>query len=1120
MSSSTLEQREEEKDEQKQCFTPIHQDKKRLPQPICIATLCPTMDLAAVGLHKQSTLISSSSSGGTGVGKNNIEDNCNDNDNTDTSITNVHSNSISQNNVIKIYASSTIMIYRSIKWEKMFIINQTDVSTCLSDKLILDQIYNVNDNNNDDDNNHDNNDQSTLASSITWSPDGRTLVLGLHNGSILLYDIESCASPGVTPKPTVCLPCPPSLPLSSSFSFQNQTTGTDTGAGNTIAVSDGAAGIGPSLSDDDEDKTYDDSIKIERSNSGKSTASTYSYSSSSSSIPQYSPAVTRSMTAARRKKVADMINKAQSKMQSSIMNTKQDYTQNTTATATSAPANNNYTNNNMITMDNLKLELSMYKHTIASLHWQRMKPSYKDWKHTNDVMNQNVSWYYQLHYLDKAKHFLPPCAYNLTYPDNNYNVIDDGYGGGSSISSLYGVVGGVGGGSGSISNAGNSRQSSEHLDHHNDFMESLDSHRPKCQTPLSVLFSVTCGNGMHLYLQGRYRILSLPYPIVLCNRSTSITASMDLSSFLVCTKSIDDMKVSPSLMLYTLPDLATKRYQLQIITSSYCSIMSHLTALHEGMKETQGAWLGSLRQLDTKFDQLSTLLTKYGVMPSHCDTTIKKMTVVRRELMNYILGGHSNRSTNTSNAMDQFFTHPLMNDQLLQRLVKSLEANVAGVEGIIRKKLLGPVRALMYDVGELHGQIKAMNVDASGYHYGSIDGVDGLDIKLPLINEQTSLRLYEASEVLFFIAEQCVSQLVEIRFRLSCMMKWIRGTASQVKARGTAADSVQRENAKKRRVPEQILRKVADFLSTSLHAEGPEGDTIKCGSSECVLGILLSDYFCKNKVSIETPPAPLTTRQINCNTIPPVQTPSMKAALEISTQIALDLFDEPRVSLKQSLNEKHICLDSCGDFTTEEVIVTVHNRIGAAPDSADDVENCFNPNLKSMNSLGNVSQNSRNWFIIANTCSSKIQGCNVVQISALPGCYSMSENDDIEIVQRDEISFYLTSFIVLPIDSQVTNIKFYSNDGNSTLTSETSPNNEEGKQELGVMTRKTGGEEDLWLFGYDNLNFRLIPLRTDETNSKNIHICKFDGSMDQYSYLTRFKGIDEDKYDVVYSKCK
>ena len=780
-------------------------------------------------------------------------------------------------------------------------------------------------------------------------------------------------------------------------------------------------------------------------------------------------------------------------------------------------------------LEQLKSQLQTFSHSIMSLHWQRIKPNHKDWTDTISTTHQRQSWYYQSYYLDKATHLLPPCAYNSTYPRNKYGNVHIKNGIDTDLTS--------GGGS--------SRQSHEYLDSHNDFDEIIDRHRPKCETPLSILYTVTCGNGLHLYSQGRYRVLQLPCPLVLCNRFISITASSDLSQVLVCTKTLNVQEEekdddhnhedgnrlslnsirSTSLVLYSIPYLSTKRFQLQIITSSYCSIMSHLTQLHDGTTEISAAWSGSLRQLDTKFDQLSTLLSKYGVMPPGCNTTLEKMTVVRKEFMNYIFGGHSTCSTNTSNAMDQFFTHPLMNDQLLQRLVRSLEANVAGVEGMIRKKMLAPVRAFMYDVSELHGLVKSWNMENEcDYKYTTMLGAksnDEVDYNLPLMNDQTSLRLYEASEVLSVIAEQCVSQLVEIRFRLSAMMAWIRGTSSQVKARGTAIDSVQRENAKKRRVPEKTVRKIASFLSTALSLDCKDNSkTMKRGSSECVLGILFSDYFTKNKVKIEAPPSPLTPTRFN-ESKHIIETPSIKAALEVSTQIAIDLFDEPSLSLHQSSTQSRILVD---EFMFDEHsaynqhVVAVHDRIGAAPNSTPDVEKCFNPQIKDDSRV--EADSSRHWMLVANTCDSTTQGKKMLQLSAFPDCHGITQLDEFEQFLPH---FYLTTFIVLPGDAVICNIQFYGNDGNSTLTSETSPNDEEGRQALSISTQNNDGKEELWLFNYDKLDFRRvnIDLHTlDETNDLYMNVYKFNQEVDHCSYLRKFGDEDDEGQVVVWSKCE
>ncbi len=1219
-----------------QNFTPIHENK-RLPQPVCIASLCPTMDLIAIGFRKKKIVTASSATNENAADGNN-------NHGLDTNAINkTNCNAQEMNSIMRtlennISYSNSISVYRTMSWQKMFVVTETDLSNALSEqKNIIDESNCVSnshttkstkmssDNNNNNSNNSSNNStnkdenadkESSYVSQLSWSPDGRTLVLGLNNGSLLLYDIESSASPagggggGVPPKPVVFLPSPPSLSNDVDTGTEEKDYGHDDGhddednnnnnrimnhntnknviGGETTSGGyssqggggDGNNGINNTMIPNKNQKreSYDDedgSLSSMLSTSTTSPMSNHSISaattttSTSTAITtnifnnnnynnnnnnnnaahnQFSPVLTRSKAAARRKQQLQLQQQSSEKSVITIpmANTSSIQANMTSSTtSTNSVHNNNNNNNNHIDNDYNKTIQSLFKtqdkNSILSLQWQRINPIYKDWNKTIEEENEEVSWSFQSHYLDKATHFLPPCAYNATYPRNKYTSIDDEL---NSLS-LHGSSGG-----------GGRRQASENFDTHNDFDETIDRYRPKCETPLSVLFSVTAGNGIHLYLQGRYRLLSLPSPITLCNQSTSIKASSDLSCILISVKESiqhdnknlfenskyhhhshhqqqQQMQSGSNLILYSIPNIIKKRYQLQTITSSYCSIMSHLTTIHGGMNEASSAWSGALRQLDMKFDQLSTLLKKYGVMPSTSTTTIEKMAVVRMELLNYILGGHSKRSTDTSNAMDQFFTNPLMNDQLLQRLIRPLEANVAGVEGIIRKKILSGVRALMYDVGELHGLVKVMNIECTGYNKYDDEDEDhnhaiGEDGDLPLMNGHTSLRLYEASEVLYFVAQQCVSQLVEIRIRLNAIMKWIRGTASQVKARGTAMDSVQRENARKRRVPATIVRKIADFLSTTLKSDGDDIDGVKRGSSECILGILFSDYFTKDKVSIEKSPTPLKQRTTNGrfgeDVIVPVETPSVKAALEISTQIAIDLFEEPR-SIRKTAIQTRICLEEQAE-TSNKLVRSIHTRIGAATNSID-AENCFDPSVVGCNN--NIRCTSRHWIIIANTCTSTVDSKSVLQISALP-------KDQIEVqgmgdFEEDNVGFqnpyYLTTFIGLPDNCQICDIVFYGDDGNSTLTSETSASNEEGRQSLGLLLRRRGSSDDIqseevWLFAYDDLDFRLITLPANDLNDNLIKIQRFDTSSDVFCLLTNDAMMEEDEtqYGTVSAKCK
>jgi hypothetical protein len=214
---------------------------------------------------------------------------------------------------------------------------------------------------------------------------------------------------------------------------------------------------------------------------------------------------------------------------------------------------------------------------------------------------------------------------------------------------------------------------------------------------------------------------------------------------------------------------------------------------------------------------------------------------MKAQLLNYILIGHSGETSQVSNAIDQFFTGVQMNDQLLQRMARTLEGNVAHMESAVRKKILGPARALVYDAIELNG-LAQMMASSPSLPLGEEQR------QPPLLDLETSTKMQQACEILAVIGEQFVSDIVEARFRLKDMLAWIRGTASQVKARGTASDSALRENARKRRVSDSGLRRFADYLSAPVmddtdlleHGNHSQKNDGKRSLTECILSAPIS----------------------------------------------------------------------------------------------------------------------------------------------------------------------------------------------------------------------------------------------------------------------------------------
>jgi hypothetical protein len=179
------------------------------------------------------------------------------------------------------------------------------------------------------------------------------------------------------------------------------------------------------------------------------------------------------------------------------------------------------------------------------------------------------------------------------------------------------------------------------------------------------------------------------------------------------------------------------------------------------------------------------LLQNYGVDDQPLGAILKQ----------YILVGHTSESSSVANAMDQFFTSVQMNDQLLQRMERSLHGSLANVESLARKGLISPTQALCLQVQDLAGLVR--------FHATSSDD------SAPLLQA-----LVDASHHLWVSVEALLTSILTSRFRVRDLCGWLRSAGSQVKARGTAPKSVQRENAMKRRVPQAVLERLLAVLNT------------------------------------------------------------------------------------------------------------------------------------------------------------------------------------------------------------------------------------------------------------------------------------------------------------------
>lgn len=322
---------------------------------------------------------------------------------------------------------------------------------------------------------------------------------------------------------------------------------------------------------------------------------------------------------------------------------------------------------------------------------------------------------------------------------------------------------------------------------------------PECKTPLSVL-CVSTTETLELYLHGRYPLLTL-------DRNVSADETTFLPPQVVFSNDLSYMFVHSQshLSLYHLPFLKRDRYPLQIIASLHASITSHLSVLQQSTVEVLNSWKTSLKPLDTKLQPLLKLLHNYGVDDQPLGTILKQ----------YILVGHTCESSSVANAMDQFFTSVQMNDQLLQRMERGLHSALANVESTARKSLLSPTQALCYDIQELAGHVQ--------YHSPSSSG-----------SKEALQQLINASHHLWISVEALILAIVKGRFLVRDFCDWLRSAGSQIKAKGTAYNSVQRENAKKRRVPQAVLERLMSTLNTAHISDSPDNLN---GVSEHVLNL-------------------------------------------------------------------------------------------------------------------------------------------------------------------------------------------------------------------------------------------------------------------------------------------
>ena len=758
------------------------------------------MDLIALGTSSNSNFISSALDGG------------------DSAYNNNNSGCILSSSI-----AESIAVHRIISWQSLLQLKNDQLTSkssqivggtenygiCVED-IERECVHETDNNNNDEDEDEDDDNLESLikgATTVTWSPDGRNVAVGLVDGGILIHTVEP-----------------------NNDNAHHEVGGTAGGDG---GDGDGGQSIlhiirppptnlkdKPSILSPAAGSRNPTNLTTE----GDVTNATISDNKQNKKKPTASPRVTRSMAAAREPGGGSSGGGGSgSKKKKSSRRSK-------------SPGSSSSLSRRK---PNLKVDTKnlLQSTAIIGMVWNRLVHRQQQYHQRNDDNNDSrmkeeeeseirECWKYTSQLIDRSAYFLPP-------PSSSTTIRDGGGGRGMNLFS-----------------------SMAHLN----------------------VLCVATPEEVHWYVQGQYRILSVEHGLQQDSGGAGggmngigggidLVCSPDLSTLLAVTKQATTVPpiATPSstssskkvrvvtaaesltgpmkAKLFHTSLLPRKRYELQILSASYKSIFSHLSDAKSGMQSALTSWKAALRPLDTKFNGLIQLLSKYQVNGIEQGGGGGGSDLIRCEFLQFILSGRSTITGNASSALDQFFTRAHMHDQLLQREARGVEASAASMEGALRSRVLSSIRAVVYEAEELYGLAKAQEQQGT-----TTDDSSSSNSSSSLIDAKTALCLYNASRILFLTFNQLLGYVVEARIRLHDLLCWIRSTASQVRAWGTASDSIQRQNAKARRISNGVVQRVSGFLSNSMlfTLKGLDYDSGMDHRilTECIIGVPLSVSRC------------------------------------------------------------------------------------------------------------------------------------------------------------------------------------------------------------------------------------------------------------------------------------
>ena len=222
----------------------------------------------------------------------------------------------------------------------------------------------------------------------------------------------------------------------------------------------------------------------------------------------------------------------------------------------------------------------------------------------------------------------------------------------------------------------------------------------------------------------------------------------------------------------------------------------------------------------------------------------------------------------------------------------------------------------------------------------------------------------------------------------------------------------------------------------------------------------------------------------------------------------------------------------------EECKIATHSRVGRdlksssfwddEEEEAEEDRTYFLPKIdEKSNRYANLShvsglENCRHWFVVAQAHG------NTIQLFSLPlGWKGGNESTDSseyntgdETSDSNDIPFYLTSKLILPVGGQVLKIGFYGDDGKSSLSSGVdSGTGIEGRQKIGFMYRKNLDAQcttDLWTISYDSLSWQAVPFDPMLLSCSQVD----SNCTKEIAPIWSEEGHDEEEDGFLYARCK